>query len=902
MKLYFGLSFDDSYHPEPPMTTGGTHFAGTSGLIKILEKHYGCTTHQNNVDYLRIEQYRQALKKHLSKNKNTFYEASFLADQFATATELLSRRDELKRAGWNFSDTGAALPERLQCLLELERIVQDGGLAYGFADRLDHLCKIASERVQRIERIYVCNPRNLLPPEVCRLLDVVAQTGVNVSYFETYEPLPSKPDLRHFQQQLSGQLSPTDRVSAKGDGSLIILKGQNESELAAFLAKVAKDNPGFSPLTLLPRKTRILDNAFIQEGLPCMGISTASLARPALQLLKLVTTFIWQPLNPFKVLEFLSLPIKPLDEELANQLAIKMTQTPGVHSDAWYAAISQYFEQIDQKALTDRRINPEDIRAQYKFWFDRKRYELSEKAPKEEVITIFRYIQVWAYDLFDEKINNKPSLMMLSEQAQQLTELLTALPETHLSALELERIVRTIYEPAPIQFRPSEKGHWPFIHHPGSVYRNCHQLLWWGFIQDEPAHFFSRWYKVERSYLEEQGIKLINPTQENQLLVWSRKNPVLRCRDQLILCIPEKVLGKATNAHPLMGELQAIFDNIDALTIDLKSENSNKELLKHLNLPHKVQIPPREPGRPQALVQMQESQRLKTRDTETFTSLNDLFFYPHKWAFRYQLKFNKSTILSIVKDHTLMGNLSHKLLETLLQADPFTWSRSEVYQWIEEESKKLFFKEGAVLLLYGKEPIRVGFIKKMQYAAWSLINLIKSNNWTVYGVELPIEEAFKDIQIKGRIDLVLQRGKELAIIDLKWRGISYRTDMIRNEEDLQLVLYAKVLQHDRTWPHTAYYIIERGTMIARNNEAFEEINGINPNADRVDVNQQILQKMYATFSWRQAQLKKGLLEIRCAQTAQQLEAFYGAELMDVLEMKTEDARYDDYRVLIGLVV
>jgi hypothetical protein len=197
----------------------------------------------------------------------------------------------------------------------------------------------------------------------------------------------------------------------------------------------------------------------------------------------------------------------------------------------------------------------------------------------------------------------------------------------------------------------------------------------------------------------------------------------------------------------------------------------------------------------------------------------------------------------------------------------------------------LLEREGAVLLLYGHEPERAGFLKRIKYAAWSLIDLIRNNGWTVEGTEQALEGRFLGLQVNGRADLVLRRGEELAIIDLKWRGASAREAVIRNEQDLQLVLYAKLLTADQSWAHSAYFILESGRVVARNNRAFGEITPVSPDADPVEVNQRIFNRMAATYHWRLDQIRQGRIEVRCKHTQAELEACYGDELLEILEMK-----------------
>ena len=120
-----------------------------------------------------------------------------------------------------------------------------------------------------------------------------------------------------------------------------------------------------------------------------------------------------------------------------------------------------------------------------------------------------------------------------------------------------------------------------------------------------------------------------------------------------------------------------------------------------------------------------------------------------------------------------------------------------------------------------------------------------------------------------------------------------------NEEDLQLVLYANLLKHTDDWPHTAYFILEEGKMISRNTQAFKEaILAGRDDIDHIEANSSILNKMEKTCQWRLAQIQRGSIELRTARTAVELDSIYEAELLELLEMKSEDARWDDYRMLL----
>jgi PAS domain-containing protein len=177
---------------------------------------------------------------------------------------------------------------------------------------------------------------------------------------------------------------------------------------------------------------------------------------------------------------------------------------------------------------------------------------------------------------------------------------------------------------------------------------------------------------------------------------------------------------------------------------------------------------------------------------------------------------------------------------------------------------------------------------------------INANKWRVHATEKLMEGTFAGFPVKGKADLVLERNGEMAIIDMKWSGAGRRRDLIKNEADLQLVLYSRLTTPDDSFAHTAFFIIDEGKFIARNNEAFKDVVGISPDSDFRDTHQRIWDKMQRTFHWRMEQLRNGKIEVRTTATQKRLEALYMDELLDILELPDADAKYDDYRTLIHL--
>ena len=906
MEIYFGLELDDRVLPMPTASAKGVAYFGPQGLLNYLSTLFGIPKPPLGAEYLRLEQYRQALLTHQEEtgSASAFYRASFQSDQFATATEILRRRDELLLAGWNF-DSEDNTPPRLRTIAEIEEIFQDlirKKYFAGFADRWTQAIGLAQTKTNPIRSMQICEPESLIPPHVGRLIRTLERRGTVISYQKQPE-FGHQSDLGTFQQALLAPAAHGKKAALKVDGSLLILKGPNETTIASYLAKLVGLNPDFRPGCLIPNDCRAIDNAFIQEGLPSLGIRSASLARPSMQVLKLATSFLWKPVDPFKLLEFVSLQIKPLDDELAGRMADYIVQKPGVKGEGWYALIHQYFQEIEEDAKIDL-ATAKEIRFQYRFWFERNQYDLQQAAPKQEVYAIFEYLEGWALQLFQKEGEKGEALLKLSLQARKAKELLEALPETTLQAIEIERIVKTIYEPAAIQFIPSQKGHLQHTNQPGAVMAPVEKLLWWNFTDQDAEYFFSKWYRPEINYLAQREARLVPPEQHNNLLNYRKKQPVLACDRQLVLCIPEKIEGSPALPHPLMGNLAARFHNLAAITFTLQPGSASLEpLSRFLTLPALNPLTRRKLTRPKPFIKFETNgEPLDTTERpETPTSLESLLYYPYQWFFRSLLKIKKSSILSISDQQTLLGNLAHRLIEKLLTQPQLDWQKEELEAWMEKEAEQLLQKEGAVLLMYGKEAERINFINTIKFSAWRLVNIIRDNRWEVERTEEALEGACRDIPLRGRADLILRREEERAIIDLKWSGAGYRSQLIRNEEDLQLILYANLLESGKQWPHSAYYILKNGKMIARNKLAFSEVIPVVDAAEHGEVNERITQRIGTTYQWRKEQIEQGRIEVRCERTEKDLEDHYHPYPMDLLEMKKGDATFDDYRVLVNLV-
>jgi hypothetical protein len=902
MILHFGHDFDGPVFSGAPARPAGSWHAGLRGVLSWLEQQTGRGGQPEDTDYLRIELYRQALQQQLAEclaqplfAEPPFYHRSLQTDSLAVAAALLDWRDELLLAGWNFGPADA-LPPRLRTLAAVEAIfrrkIDDpefAGQAWGWADRFEQALRALEGRRLPLEKVLVYDPEDLLPPPATRLLARLRALGVAV---EPVHPEPSaSPHTRlgHLQRRILHRVSGKMPAKPEADPSLLVLTSRRDSDAAVFLAQLLSRNPAFRPLFLLPELNLMFEEALVQEGLPALGVLSSSLARPSLQVLKLAPAFLWEPVDVFKMMEFMTLPLKPFDDGLAQEIARVLAEKPGLYSDTWFAAVLSYLERPGLSAKA---------RAHYEFWFDRRRYSSDGTAPKRDAIGIYAYLRTWALAHFEETGSKNTSLLVLAEQARRIRDLLEALPESRLTFLELERIVRTIYEPSPMQLTEAEEGHLPFIHQPGALASPAGTVLWWNCLFTDTAAPPDRWRRDERAWLAGAGAPLQTVRQESQLRLMQQQKPVLLAADQLILMVPEQADGAEQAPGLLLGDVEAAFEDCRAFRFCLDHAADRDRLSALFSLPGTARLAARAAARHQPQLLVRRPDLVTPSDYETPTQLESLFYYPHRWFFRQKMRLFPASLLSVTRDQTLHGSLAHRFFELLLKEDFYQWDREAVYDWIHRHAAQLLEREGATLMLYGREPERTAFLARVKNAAWSLIASLRSNGWTVVQTELELSGTLGGMPVRGKADLVLERGSERAIVDLKWSGARRRREMIQNGEDLQLVLYARWLPPEEQWAHTAYFILEDGKMIARNRAAFSEAITAGTCDDHGAVCAQIYARMEKTFAWRMQQLFQGRLELRTARTAAELDDLYADTLFDLLEMKREDGRWDSYKTLL----
>ena len=155
----------------------------------------------------------------------------------------------------------------------------------------------------------------------------------------------------------------------------------------------------------------------------------------------------------------------------------------------------------------------------------------------------------------------------------------------------------------------------------------------------------------------------------------------------MVFVIPEKINGSVVFSHPLYDEMKATFDDLEKITVHTNKPLSFSKLSNFFKPPALISLDHRQLGKPKPFLNISKPDKLGQKEYETFSSLDALFYYPYQWVFRHKIKLRKSSILSIVSDVTLMGNLAHRFFELLLKQNIQSWTKQDVEKWIDENLK-----------------------------------------------------------------------------------------------------------------------------------------------------------------------------------------------------------------------
>ncbi len=905
MNIHFSSSFGfDNVYPKlvtkPGVAKHGELQLGSKGLLEWFELHMGLQSGDVS-DLLRISAYKKAVAKAVNAHPDVYISASFAVDAWGTAKQILHWRDELQLALWDFDCSDKALP-RLFALAIIEGLIEE--LPLGVNDRWRRLLHALEHRkdVPFLNAITCYEPKDSANPFFLILFKVLEQIGVKIS-FQAPTYLTDNTDLGKFKINLQSQ-NKIKAAAPLNDGSLTILKADNAKLIAEVLASQLTKSKQLQPLFIIPDRGELLEQAMINRGLPAMGYSASYEDGVLGQLLHLITLFLWEPYDPEKLIQFLSIQIAPIDIRLRVKLAEAYAEVSLVGSEKWNKAIERYKKYNPTKANS--------IQPKLERWFVRERYLIAEGAPSAAVVQLYTDLQSWA-DSFAAKLakedNRVSGLKQLSSQCQTLIEAvkLEQPPEGLIDSLALRKWIEELSTSSHSQAQQTELGAYSQVSNPAALSAAVDTVIWWNFLETaNPLASSAGWSEAEMKVLP--GTYIHSDKMRLDQWYWKLCNGILSCDKKLILCLPEKYKGELANVNQLYYDLEATFTELESLSTYINPTVAQQVLNEDLEI---KSYPPKALPQRQAAWNIDFTKAPSRREEDSYSSLAKLFIYPYAYVLKYIFKIRSTQIPKVTISSLLLGNLTHHAAEQLwkdkrlLEYDAEK-QKSEVSRVLDAHIKKA----GIVLLMPKNKSSLQEFREKTTKSLLHLIKLIKENGWTI--LESEKKHTLKDdIPIQGYIDLVLEREGEVAIVDLKWGGASTRLQELIEERELQLIIYDRLLKETDKRIHLHYYIISSSKMLGRTKAAFAETITIETSEDSLTHRKAIWDRMVNTYELRWVELERGHLEVGDGMPAVDIagpEELYNKEDTNYLNMpvssdrsgrKKEEDKYSEYTNLLG---
>lgn len=838
VKITFGLQLDGEHGWRPANRLGMPVF-GPLGLLNLLETRLGllraeCTQVQ------RMTQYRECLKR--SDRPDRFYHASFGIDPIGASASLLSWRDHWYLHGWNGeAPSGAGV--RVVDMAIVEGIARHL-LFPSIGERLVHVADSLSRQQSKIEQVELVDPIEAFPK--C-WRDVLAK--LPVQSVRTYGPsADQKTVLGRLQVALKSAhegKQPLGKIAWTDDGSLRVVRAETGLVAARWVARTVTSRQ--EEVAIVAEQGRsLLDATLDAVDIARQGFQDSNPLVPALQVLPLALATVWEPLDIYALLQFLSHPIGPVPSYARRRLAGVIAECPGIAGPRWREVI----EEIE-------RLHPEraaDVRKAVAFWIEHPRYSPAQGAPLTMLLERTRGIR----DYFGARLADQDPIQRAASATgygQAVTvaaalEALAAQGELSITPMELEALVaQCTGRGAPNFAMQAQVGCVPSVSDPAAFIESFDRVIWWQMgARSLPAQY--PWSRSELEALARAGAELphLDAILAQRGQDWLR--PIMNTRKQLVLVLPPP----GEEMHPLWQEIQWLVEGVRPEPLEELVTGRGGEALPdvaHALLPRRRRwwkLPP--------------DVKLSLRPRESYSSLNTFLNAPYQWVLKYPARLNPSNLLAVTDGNRLYGNLAHRLIDRFFRAEGARALRGDSLKaWFSGQFAMVVAEEGAVLLMPGRRVDYERLRSALGRALEELQRQFMAAGIDVVAPERELVGTFPGGDLEGKADLVVRNNSgRQAIVDMKWAGANVHQDRLAKNRHLQLALYAEMLRQETgAWPQVSYFILEASRLLAPDSGFFPEARSVQSRT--TGATPQLWEQFLTAWTWRRSQIDAGMVEV-----------------------------------------
>ena len=771
---------------------------GPETLLGWMETQLGLmcpSTHKAN----RVTEYANAL----TSVSDASFSTSMKTDRWATASELLSRRDELLLAGWDETDRDS-LP---QLVRDLSRAAQ--GRTFMFPGEAGRLRRVLSALEQG----------QTLPAHRCILSDDPEMWPV--LWRAVLAKLTTTVPEEHRLQAPEDTALRSAQAVVRGMGSSAIVQEPTFRYVVTRSETAACEFVAASLTTMVEKLSDTviycedenvalrLDACLQRIGLPTTGATVLSRAHPVLQILPLSLSLCWGPVDPQALLGFLTLPIKPLPHRVAARLADSLAQEPGLGSSKWEEAVTE---------LCNKDNDPEGkVRVRLDTWLLCKRVPRGSVISSEMIGKRCGLVAQWATGralmLTDDPLT-PPELVRALQIAAGQASLLGELVQSQGAEVSEPQLARLLDEALSIGIETT-----PCIEADGGPVRvrslaeiiaPCKRLIWLGVGTADAT--VCRWTASQLSQLRAAGLNLDDGSRQLSALRSAEAHGFSSVEESFLAVLIPKDLEQRW--HPLWLAIRTVLQDCDSPPAleDLIAANTGNALAPARFSVNEQRIQLHQKPRP---IWTLPPGHLRDRTTVSATELQDRLACPLKWVLNYQAKLRPSSIADLPDTHQLKGTFCHSVLERVFGPGGPLPSATVAVDRVRQVFEERLPLDAAPLAQAGRLIERQKLRDELLSAARVFVDALSAGGYHIVGIEVEVSKDAFGKTLNGWIDCVAARDdRSEAIIDFKYAGRNKYREMISDGKAVQLATYAYSRSHDAAiFPAVAYLIISDAQLL-----------------------------------------------------------------------------------------
>jgi ATP-dependent helicase/nuclease subunit B len=786
----------------------------------------------------RVPAYRQridAIVKSAPDGAKPFYARSFAVDSLGTAKTLLAWRDDLVDAGWDGKPVTSG-GDRLDALAAIE----GAPLPLGKADRLVRLEEElrSSSKHHVYTRLTLVEDRALWPRRWQAVFALLEERGCVVGQLDPELAVaPATTDLGILQQMLRGEISSRrakQGSAVKGDGTLLLLRGDTPGDLAeltaALLAKHRDD-----AVVVRCDGAEVLEPALARHGLPQQGCAGSSAWRPAMQLLPLALELAYEPRDPYRVLELLTLPVGPFRGVLGAHLARAVSKQPGVGGTEWIRQKAKAAERLRESSRRFSKLpagNAAEAEADAYVAARMQRVAEWIEAPgapavggtRDELLAVATRVRTFLQKRFATPDAEAPGIYGAAfAQAEAMIAALAQNDRNRIPREEMRHLLDSVVRGADsLDLTIERAGRIEHVDHPSALLAPSSTVVFWGFVAGtERRPTLPPWHRAERAALEAAGVAFPDPGKLLTVESDAWRRGILAARERVIFVVPATMKGEPVAPHPTWDEVAArlgLEDERAAACLTwspqaLLASRAPRERLVAMTTLESLHLPE---GRGAWTI---PAARIAAADDvlrTSATALDTLASCPLRFVLDRHAKLRSGALAKVASGPLLNGSLGHRLVEELHRVKGFELDDGSFGVMAERVLVDLLPTEGATLLLEGAQFERSQLVPQLVRAMRELRYFLISAGWHIAAVEEVVETSSAIGTLSGRLDVRLENAEgEQAVLDLKWGASSYKA-LIEGGRAVQLAAYVHALKAKdpkHPLPPAAYFTLSSGEVL-----------------------------------------------------------------------------------------